>query len=92
MDEHLDDLEKNQTTNCGHPRSKYAKQLESVQALKFHLQDLHCIEHRKRPKRNRPWKEDGTKPNRAKRPRCARSYSEDSIKNNDRACSEAVGS
>ena len=80
MDKHIENLEKTNTTRFGHPRSKYAKPFELVQALKFHLQDLHCIEQSKRQKRSRSQEESEIKLNRTKRSKRIRSYLGDGIK------------
>lgn len=80
MDKHIENLEKTETTRCGHPRLKCAKPFESVQALKLHLQDLHCVEQSKRPKRSRSQEESEIKVDGIKRLTCTRPPSDDGIK------------
>lgn len=59
---------------------------ESVQALKFHLQDLYCVEHSKRQKRSRPHEGGETNLDRTKRSRSVRS-SDEGIKSEKSFCS-----
>ena len=79
VDKHLECLDETKAVSCPHPASKCAKPFESVQALQFHLQDVHCIELNKRSKRNRP-QEGSTDSHRAKRAKYSSSPSDTNIK------------
>lgn len=53
---------------CPHPQGWCADAFESVQELKFHLQDVHCVELRKGCKRSSPDSEVDTRPRKIKSP------------------------
>ena len=53
LDGHIDMLDGCKATKCSHPRQKCVDAFPSVLELKFHLQDVHCIEFTKGIKRRR---------------------------------------
>ena len=69
VDEHITTLDGSRWVQCSHPRPRCVGSFESVQDLKFHLQDVHCIEPTKRSKRRRSHDELETKPDHIKRSR-----------------------
>jgi len=57
------------TSICPHLRAQYTEVFGLVQELKFHLEDIYCIELRKGFKRSSPESEPETTPHKLKRPR-----------------------
>jgi hypothetical protein len=60
-------LEASELSKCPHPRSQCADAFVSTQELKFHLQDVHCVEFIKGSKKSRPADEVSDK-----HPKCRR--------------------
>jgi len=69
IDRHIERLDDCKATKCPHPRPKCVDAFQSVLELKFHLQDVHCIELTKGTKRRRSGSEVDTMPARRKRSR-----------------------
>ena len=53
LDGHIGPLDDCKATKCIHPRQKCVDAFPSVQELKLHLQDIHCIELTKDVERRR---------------------------------------
>ncbi|KAL2056550.1 hypothetical protein ABVK25_002944 [Lepraria finkii] len=66
IDRHIEGLDGCQATKCPHPRPKCVDAFPSVLEMKFHLQDVHCIELTKKTKRRRSRSEVETMPARRK--------------------------
>ncbi len=69
IDGHIEMLDGCKATKCTHPRRKCLDAFPSVLEMKFHLQDVHCIELTKGTKRRRSGSEVETTPARRKRSR-----------------------
>lgn len=54
IDDHIAKLDERKTPICPHPRTQCTEAFSSMQDLKFHLQDVHCIELRRGCKRPSP--------------------------------------
>lgn len=72
LDEHIGLLDDCKATKCTHPRQKCIDAFPSVLELKFHLQDVHCIELTKGIKRRRSTNQADTMPARRKRSRMSK--------------------
>jgi len=62
IDDHIAELAGCKATKCPHPRPKCVEDFTSILELKFHLQDVHCIEFTKEIKRQRWDSEEETMP------------------------------
>jgi hypothetical protein len=62
IDQHSGNLGDSKAPLCPHPRVQCADAFESLQGLKFHLQDVHCVVPRKGSKRSSPESEVDTRP------------------------------
>lgn len=60
INQHRENLVHNKASMCSHPQRRCADTFESVQELKYHLQDVHCVELRKGCKRFSPDSEVNT--------------------------------
>lgn len=72
LGEHIGLLDDSKATKCTHPRQKCIDAFPSVLELKFHLQDVHCIELTKGIKRRRSTNQADTMPARRKRSRMSK--------------------
>ena len=68
IDRHMERLDGCKALKRSHSRSKCVDVFPSVLELKFHLQDVHCIEFIKKIKRRKFESEENTLPARKKRP------------------------
>jgi hypothetical protein len=68
IDGHVGKLDDIKLPTCRHPRVQCAEVFASVQELKFHLQDIHCVELGKGLKRSSPESEVDTRPRKIRRP------------------------
>jgi hypothetical protein len=68
IDQHSENLGGSKVPMCPHPRGQCADAFKSAQELKFHLQDVHCVELRKGCKRSSPESEVDTRPRKIKSP------------------------
>jgi hypothetical protein len=69
IDRHIKRLDDCKATKCPHPRLKCVDAFQSVLEMKFHLQDVHCIDFTKGIKRRRSGSEVEFEPDRRKRSR-----------------------
>ena len=77
IDSHIERLDGCKATKCPHPRPKCVKAFPSVLEMKFHLQDVHCIEFTKGVKRRRSGSEPETMPAWKKRSRQTNDHDHD---------------
>ena len=77
LDGHIALLDDCKATNCAHLRQKCVDAFPSVLELKFHLQDVHCIELTKGIKRRRSNSEVDATPARRKRSRKSEDHDSD---------------
>lgn len=61
IDQHSENWGGDKAPICPHPRGLCVDAFQSVQELKFHLQDVHCVELKEECKRSSPESEGGTK-------------------------------
>jgi hypothetical protein len=71
IDEHARKLDGSNTSICPHPRVQCTEAFGSVQGLKFHLHDVHCVELGNGVKRFSPESDADAAPRKSKRPRDA---------------------
>ena len=69
IDKHIEELDDYKANRCPHPRPKCVDAFQSVLEMKFHLQDVHCIEVSKGVKRRKSLSEEEPMPVRRKRSR-----------------------
>ncbi|KAL2041983.1 hypothetical protein N7G274_005171 [Stereocaulon virgatum] len=69
IDRHIERLDDCKATRCPHPRARCVEAFQSVLEMKFHLQDVHCIESTKSVKRRRSSSELEPQSHRRKRAR-----------------------
>jgi hypothetical protein len=67
LDQHNGKLEVSEVPKCPHPRAQCGEAFKSAQELRFHLQDVHCVEPTKGLKRSSVEHEAGSKPFKVKR-------------------------
>lgn len=66
INQHHENLGGEKTAVCPHPQTQCDKAFRSLQELKFHLQDVHCVKLRKGHKRSSLESEQDTKPRKIK--------------------------
>lgn len=77
IDGHIEMLDSCKVTKCTQPRRKCVDAFPSVLEMKFHLQDVNCIEFSKGVKRRRSGSEVDTMPAQKKRSRQTKDYDAD---------------
>jgi len=77
IDNHIERLDGSKAPKCPHPRARCVEAFQSVLEMKFHLQDVHCIESTKRVKRRRSSSELEPQPHRRKRARRIKDHDPD---------------